>query len=88
MDLSPIKKKWLIWSFEHNAFWKSGCCGYSTKRIEAGRYSFEEACFIVHDGNRFVNINKPHEAMICDTDSVYSFVPPTTFVCAYFDMVG
>jgi len=35
--------KYLIWSFEHEAWWGPNHCGYTTLMEKAGRYSKEEA---------------------------------------------
>lgn len=35
--------KWLVWSNEHRAWWRSNRRGYALKIGEAGRYSLEEA---------------------------------------------
>lgn len=34
---------WLVWSNEHQAWWRPGLLGYTTEIIAAGRYSLEEA---------------------------------------------
>ncbi len=57
---------WLVWSIEHNAWWKEGQNGYSENRYEAGRYTFEEALNIVSKANEFRRELVPNEAMIRD----------------------
>jgi hypothetical protein len=57
--------KWLIWSIEHGMWWKAGQWGYTKKRSEAGRYSFDEACGIVYSSNKYKR-DIPDEAMIKD----------------------
>ncbi len=58
--------KWLIWSIEHNAWWKPGHAGYTKSRKEAGRYSYTEALKIVKGAN--INLrDEPNEAMIQET---------------------
>lgn len=52
--------KFLIWSFEHTAWWKAGRNGYSKDVQEAGEYTFEEAEKICVDANR----KQYNEAMI------------------------
>ncbi len=59
----PTKKKWLIWSIEHNAWWRAQHAGYTAERINAGFYTFEEACKIVKGANIGLR-NVPNEAMI------------------------
>ena len=39
--------KYLIWSFEHNAWWRPNECGYTENIDEAGRYEPEDAKRIV-----------------------------------------
>ncbi len=56
---------WLIWSIEHNAWWKPAACGYTKNRADAGRYTFDEATAIVKDANFACN-ETPNEAMILD----------------------
>jgi hypothetical protein len=59
--------KWLIWSMEHSAWWRADHSGYTTTRVNAGRYSFSDALDIVHNANYAPECAKhPHEAMILD----------------------
>lgn len=44
---------WVIWSYEHNAWWRPGRMGYTTLLTEAGRYTADEASEIVHHANEF-----------------------------------
>ncbi len=39
----------VIWSYEHEAWWRPDRCGYVTELAGAGRYSAEEAGEIVTD---------------------------------------
>ena len=44
---------YLIWSTEHNAWWRAGCVGYATRIEEAGQYTREQAirqCAFGRDG--------------------------------------
>jgi len=41
------KMKYVIWSYEHNAWWAPNHSGYTTELQQAGRYSAEEAGAIV-----------------------------------------
>lgn len=34
---------WLVWSNEHNAWWRPNARGYTLETTEAGRYTFDEA---------------------------------------------
>lgn len=69
---------WLIWSYEHDAFWKDKQNGYTTDRKEAGRYSFSEACRIVFEANKF-HQNEAYEGMIRD-ESLCCRAPMIDFV--------
>ena len=57
------EKKYKIWSAEHHGWWKPNRRGYTTKRKEAGIYSFEEASEIVEGGNIGLR-DVPNEAMV------------------------
>ncbi len=64
-EIRSLDKKglWLIWSIEHEGWWKAGWNGYTKFRTEAGVYSYEEAYKIVKGAN--INDNDvPNEAMI------------------------
>lgn len=58
-----MKREWIIWSIEHNAWWKPRRNGYVIERVNAGRYTYDEAVKIVESGNINKN-NTPNEAMI------------------------
>ena len=67
LQSTNVEELWLIWSLEHHAWWKAGRSGYTTGRLDAGRYSFTEACEIVYDANRYQREGDyPKEAMIRD----------------------
>jgi hypothetical protein len=34
---------WLVWSREHNAWWRPAAAGYCTSVLDAGRFTLEEA---------------------------------------------
>ena len=57
------KRCWLVWSIEHDAWWKENHNGYVKSRKGAGRYTFEDACKIVKGAN-IANKDVPNEAMI------------------------
>ena len=66
--------KWLIWSIEHDAWWRPEKKGYTCVLKEAGVYSYEDACKIVEGANYCLTmpkrarydkaLNIPMEAMI------------------------
>lgn len=58
-----MDKMWLIWSNEHNAWWRWNECGYTPWKIGAGQYTYEDALRIVHNANKFCG-DTPNEAMI------------------------
>ena len=43
--------RWLIWSYEHDAWWRPGAWGYTRELAEAGRYSGAEAERIIQRAN-------------------------------------
>lgn len=61
-----MKENWLVWSLEHQAWWKPARRGYTALRSEAGRYTFTEAEEIVRMANRYhLEENAPpFEAMV------------------------
>lgn len=60
-----MNEDWLIWSNEHNAWWKSGGLGYTRKRSEAGIFSREEADEICRGANlHLADDVPPYETMV------------------------
>lgn len=47
---------WVVWSFEHQAWWKPGKWGYTPDLSAAGRYSEAEARAIEHKANRYSKV--------------------------------
>lgn len=59
--------QWLIWSNEHNGWWRANEAGYTKLRSEAGRYGFERASVIVARANAHLSDkDRPYEAMVRD----------------------
>ena len=58
-----MKDEWLVWSIEHNGWWKSNHNGYTQVRSEAGLYGYEGAKNIVKTANQYC-IDSPKEAMV------------------------
>ena len=58
-------KRYVIWSIEHDAWWRPGWMGYTTVLAEAGIYSPHEAAQIVQQANvmRFNECMIPLEAV-------------------------
>jgi len=60
-----IDKMWMVWSQEHNGWWRPAKQGYTNEIREAGKYCYEEALDITRSANwagRF------EEAMVPVTD--------------------
>lgn len=51
-QVSPETPIFLIYSREHNAWWKLGRCGYTRDPREAGLYCWADAYEIVSEANR------------------------------------
>lgn len=62
------ENRYLIWSFEHDAWWRPASIGYTKNRTEAGEYSFKEAMKIVLGANIHFSSQDPdkmpNEAMV------------------------
>lgn len=71
---SPIPQKtakWLVYSREHNLWWRAERCGYTVDRAKAGRYTQEEAESICETVSRRVldDIDEgPSEFAVLDID--------------------
>lgn len=71
---SPIPQKtakWLVYSREHNLWWRAERCGYTVDRAKAGRYTQEEAESICKTVSRRVldDIDEgPSEFAVLDID--------------------
>jgi len=55
--------KWLIWSHEHQAWWRSDRNGYTDLREQAGEYSLKEAMQICENSNCWCT-NEPQETIL------------------------
>jgi hypothetical protein len=47
------ERTWLIWSTEHQGFWRHGGSGYTPDANKAAHYSWEEAKKICDNANRY-----------------------------------
>lgn len=56
--------KYLIWSFEHKAWWRPGEWGYTTDITQAGRFTFASASVIVTNANAYLPEGARNEAAI------------------------
>lgn len=52
---------WVVWSFEHDAWWGPGQFGYFEDLLKAGVYSETEAKEIEERANRFRSPSDPNE---------------------------
>lgn len=57
---------WLIWSNEHDGWWKPNAWGYTKLIAEAGRYKFASASAVCMQANIVQNATgqKPNETMV------------------------
>lgn len=53
-----MTRPWLIYSREHNAWWKPNECGYTATIDEAGRYRTEDADRIVAHANKYLKVSE------------------------------
>lgn len=59
------EQRFLVWSNEHGAWWRSKRNGYTKIRSDAGRYTLLEACKILEAANRHVADDvHPNETMV------------------------
>lgn len=62
--------RYVIYSIEHQAWWKPAQHGYTKLLAEAGRYEHAEAVAILQDANRVMRDDKPNELMMPVNDEV------------------
>jgi len=58
---------WLIWSYQHNAWWRPGRMGYTHDPNKVGRYTVTEALAICNEANRYsrqINETMVHVSML------------------------
>jgi hypothetical protein len=48
-------REWLLWSYEHERWWKPYNWGYTSELTEAGRYTLAEAIAICEEANRYTD---------------------------------
>lgn len=65
----PDDPEYVIWSFEHNAWWRPGRMGYTTQLSQAGQYSRAESERIVARAN-IVKFNE--QLMLLSTARAYA----------------
>lgn len=73
-----MQDNWIIWSNEHDAWWRANHNGYTSLQADAGVYSYEEAVSICaganwgcsgdgdmdHDGRARSGQGRPMETML------------------------
>jgi hypothetical protein len=57
-------KEWLIWSNEHDGWWKQHSCGYTKDPRLAELYTYESAMSICEDANLHNKYPVPLECMV------------------------
>lgn len=67
---------YVIWSFEHDAWWQPGGWGYTRDLDEAGHYSPVEAARIVAQAN-LITV----EEQAIPLEDAAQFHPPPSFCC-------
>lgn len=50
---AALPSDYLIWSYEHDAWWGPGKCGYTRDETKAGRYQEAEAKEICDNANQY-----------------------------------
>jgi hypothetical protein len=63
---------WVIWSFEHDAWWAPHECGYVLELDQAGRYTEARAKVI----EARANIVHRHEVALSLADALAHGIPP------------
>lgn len=58
------KPEWLVWSVEHQSWWRPGERGYTPNLHDAGRYTFDHARQICREANDFLSGPNPNETMV------------------------
>ena len=62
---------YLVWSNEHNCWWRPGAQGYTNHIADAGRYSRDEAIKICRGANyMFPKYGLPQEIMMPEQDAI------------------
>jgi hypothetical protein len=59
---------WLIWSIEHNAWWKPDARWYTTHRDQAGRHDTKLALKYVWEANKGRRADRPPDEALVPAD--------------------
>jgi hypothetical protein len=70
---------WLVWSYEHNAWWGPGKCGYTKDWQKAGRYRYSEAMQICVDANRYTEQTNEEMVHVHNVENGY-WLPRANFM--------
>jgi hypothetical protein len=73
-----MDEPFVIWSFEHDAWWRPKRWGYTRELAEAGVYSAEESRSIVARAN-LITVNE----QAIPLEQAARFVPPASFCCPW-----
>lgn len=69
--MTDTSQKYLVWSNEHNAWWRPDYCGYTNHIQAAGRYSREVAVKICTGANYgFARGERPNEIPVLELDAM------------------
>lgn len=63
--------QWLVWSYEHDAWWAPGRCGYVSDWQRAGRYRYTEALKICEEANRYSKRINEEMVHSCNAEIFY-----------------
>jgi hypothetical protein len=58
--------RWVVWSFEHAGWWRSGGWGYTPDLAEAGHFTEAEALRIEADANRYARVRNEQAMPLID----------------------
>ena len=65
-----MSESYLVFSREHNAFWRPKRCGYTHHTFDAGRYSKQEAIELCENGNIGCHTADPDEVFVGCPDAI------------------
>ena len=66
---------WRIWSVEHDAWWRPGKAGYTTKITEAGVYTEAEAVAICDDAGFCRRTGMSHPDILRSKKCMFPVLP-------------
>ena len=75
MHVPADARAYVIWSFEHDAWWGPNRIGYELKLVAAGRYTKAEALAIEANANRYLRHGAINEQAMLESDAQASGPP-------------